>query len=508
MANSIKIGGFSFDALKIGGSDVDAAYLGDTLVYSGGTTHDYSLDYFTIVSLSNNNAISFQNSAYTTTVTISYSTDNGSTWTDATASQNTTVSLATLNTNDRMLVKGTNDTLGAAYNKFTRFNATGDFNVEGNTMSLLYGDNFSGQTTFVSGNSTWFPMLFSYNTHIINAENLVLPATDLLSPKPTGTNGAYNGMFRGCSNLLTAPQLPAMTLNPSCYASMFEGCTSLRVAPTLPATTLAKNCYQKMFCIDRTNPTQAAMTVAPELPTTTLANKCYMEMFLNNASLTTAQSSIGDSSTTMAASACTYMFQGCTSLTTAPELPATTLAKNCYYGMFFGCTSLNRITCLATDVSASSCTTGWVNGVAATGTFTKAASMTSWTADSVNGIPSGWTVQDYVEPTLVESGDSLANLSATTMRVSTAVTLSETHNVTFGDISSNTYTLLYENGNWYNWRLITDGSYTPSSKTLLTAIDGYYTINFGSEYPCLGADGNEYGQGSIMYAPFDFEIIN
>lgn len=38
MANSIKIGGFSFDALKIGSSDVDAAYLGDTLLYSGGTT--------------------------------------------------------------------------------------------------------------------------------------------------------------------------------------------------------------------------------------------------------------------------------------------------------------------------------------------------------------------------------------------------------------------------------------------------------------------------------------
>lgn len=37
MANSIKIGGFSFDALKIGSSDVDAAYIGDTLVYSGGT---------------------------------------------------------------------------------------------------------------------------------------------------------------------------------------------------------------------------------------------------------------------------------------------------------------------------------------------------------------------------------------------------------------------------------------------------------------------------------------
>lgn len=110
--------------------------------------------------------------------------------------------------------------------------------------------------------------------------------------------------------------------------------------------------------------------------------------------------------------------------------------------------------------------------------------------------------------TLVESGDSLANLSATTMRVSTAVTLSESHNITFGDTSSNTYTLLYENGNWYNWRLITNSSYTPSNKTLLTATDGYYTIYCGAEYPCLGADGNEYGQGGVMYATFDFEIIN
>ena len=38
MANGIKIGASGFDALKIGSADVDAAYLGDTLVYSGGTT--------------------------------------------------------------------------------------------------------------------------------------------------------------------------------------------------------------------------------------------------------------------------------------------------------------------------------------------------------------------------------------------------------------------------------------------------------------------------------------
>ena len=34
------------------------------------------------------------------------------------------------------------------------------------------------------------------------------------------------------------------------------------------------------------------------------------------------------------------MFYGCTSLTTAPSLPATTLANNCYMNMFYGCRSL------------------------------------------------------------------------------------------------------------------------------------------------------------------------
>ena len=85
------------------------------------------------------------------------------------------------------------------------------------------------------------------------------------------------------------------------------------------------------------------------------------------------------------------MFQGCTGLTSAPELPATTLAKYCYGYMFKGCTSLNYIKCLATNISASNCLSNWVNGVSATGTFVKAASMTSWTT-GVSGIPTDWTV--------------------------------------------------------------------------------------------------------------------
>ena len=91
---------------------------------------------------------------------------------------------------------------------------------------------------------------------------------------------------------------------------------------------------------------------------------------------------------------CYYkIFYGCTSLTTAPELPATTLAYGCYASMFQDCASLNYIKCLATDISATDCTNYWVYGVASTGTFIKAAGMTGWSEDE-NGIPLGWTIQD------------------------------------------------------------------------------------------------------------------
>ena len=129
----------------------------------------------------------------------------------------------------------------------------------------------------------------------------------------------------------------------------------------LPATTLAARCYQAMFSVC-TN-----LTTAPALPATTLEEGCYSGMF-------------------------TY----CTNLTTAPVLPATTLADYCYFNMFNGCTKLNSVTCLATDISASDATTNWLSGVAATGTFTKAAGMTGWPTNSASGIPSGWTVVDNV----------------------------------------------------------------------------------------------------------------
>ena len=90
-------------------------------------------------------------------------------------------------------------------------------------------------------------------------------------------------------------------------------------------------CYRRMFfgC--------TSLTTAPALPATTLADYCYNFMFDGCTSLTTAPAL---PATTLANYCYLSMLYGCSSLTTAPSLPATTLANSCYYAMFYGCTSL------------------------------------------------------------------------------------------------------------------------------------------------------------------------
>ena len=49
------------------------------------------------------------------------------------------------------------------------------------------------------------------------------------------------------------------------------------------------------------------------------------------------------------------MFFRCTSLTTAPELPATTLADSCYLGMFANCVGLRAVPALPATTLAYNC---------------------------------------------------------------------------------------------------------------------------------------------------------
>ena len=142
-----------------------------------------------------------------------------------------------------------------------------------------------------------------------------------------------------------------------------------------------------------------SLTTAPELPAETLASSCYYYMFGYCTSLTTAPEL---PATTLASSCYSDMFYGCTSLTTAPVLPATTLTKKCYQNMFNGCTNLSSITMLATDISAEYCLYDWVLDVPTGGTFYKNSKAT-WTTTGTSGIPEEWTVVETDVPTETET---------------------------------------------------------------------------------------------------------
>lgn len=194
----------------------------------------------------------------------------------------------------------------------------------------------------------------------------MISSTNYTDLKVLTGEGSFTYLFNSCSQLKSHPDkqllLPATTLTGECYYGMFLDCSGLTKAPALPATSLSWGCYDSMFC------GCTGLTKAPDLPATTVVGSCYE-----------------------------YMFAGCTGLTKAPDLPATTLEQGCYAYMFKDCTHLNSVKCHATSLYTStnnwsdSSTKGWLDGVAANGTFTKAASMTGW-SEGINGIPSGWTV--------------------------------------------------------------------------------------------------------------------
>jgi len=121
-------------------------------------------------------------------------------------------------------------------------------------------------------------------------------------------------------------------------------------------------------------------------------NNRFKSFFANDTNLIDAGALIMP--TNAIASCYREMFKGCTNLTTAPDLPAATLMNFSYEDMFRDCSSLTSIKCLATNINAGGgATNNMTNGVAANGTFYKAANMNDWTTGA-NGIPSGWSVVD------------------------------------------------------------------------------------------------------------------
>ena len=163
-------------------------------------------------------------------------------------------------------------------------------------------------------------MSLLYKTLTID-NNLILP----------NYNWCFNELFKNCTSLITAPELPATNLTEGCYASMFYGCINLTAAPELPATTLAVSCYNSMFrgC--------TSLTAAPELPAVSIPNNGYQSMFYGCTNLSSAPEL---NATSAGASAFKTMFAYCTSITSSPVINVSRLNSYTCESMFEGCSSI------------------------------------------------------------------------------------------------------------------------------------------------------------------------
>ena len=270
------------------------------------------------------------------------------------------LSAVTLADGDKMYIKSDDEiSMAESTNIYKMFVMTGYIAASGNVMSLIafsdtltdYGlcDLFKGCTSL-----TQAPELPATTLAYGCYSNMFYGCTSLTQapalPATTLESSCYEGMFYNCTSLTIAPELPATTLESFCYTSMFQGCTSLTTTSALPATTLTTSCYAHMFegC--------TSLVQSPELPATKLTQGCYLSMFSGCTSLVHAPELQAN---TLTKSCYAYMFEGCTSLTTAPAiLPATTLAEECYRAMFYGCTSLTQAPALPATTLVESCYNG------------------------------------------------------------------------------------------------------------------------------------------------------
>ena len=227
--------------------------------------HDYSLDYLTFNVLTGGNIL-WKSIGSGQEKTISYSINDGE-WTSITATSSGTV--IPVSVGDVVRFKGTNSTYAKDKSNYSGFDGgTATYNVEGNMMSLIYGDNFVGNNT-LSGTYN-FCSIFK-QSKAVSAENMILPATTL-------TNYCYRAMFSLAPNLITPPALPATTLAQGCYWYMFESCP-MSTAPDLLAETIVQEAYGHMFtgCSN--------LNYIKCLATTKSASKC-LEGWVNNVAAT------------------------------------------------------------------------------------------------------------------------------------------------------------------------------------------------------------------------------
>ena len=116
--------------------------------------------------------------------------------------------------------------------------------IDGNLR--LRGTNIYGTASSTSEYST---IIFTDPySDVVYCDGDIRTLLDYKNYKTVDTqNARFCNLFKNCTLLASAPELPATTLANECYSSMFFGCENLINAPALPAETLADGCYSWMF---------------------------------------------------------------------------------------------------------------------------------------------------------------------------------------------------------------------------------------------------------------------
>ncbi len=282
--------------------------------------------------------------------------------------------------NLRLRGKSIKGTATTSYNYSTiSFGNTTKVSCTGDIRTLV---DYKGYNTTASTGDARFCYLFKECSQLTTAPDL--PATSL-------AGYCYYHMFLNCTSLTKVPsELPATILPGYCYCGMFSGCTQLTTAPVIRADTMnGDSCCNSMF-----DSCSSLTTVQEELPATTLSFQCYSNMFKKCSSLTKAPKL---PAIALAKLCYKSMFWNCDKLSEAPELPAETLTENCYNQMFGNCENLSSVTMKATDVSATGCLTNWLinAGTSASSRTLTVASDEVYTAMVSNGyVPDLWKKAD------------------------------------------------------------------------------------------------------------------
>lgn len=257
---------------------------------------------------------------------LEYSLDNGKSWSALSSAE------VSFGAGKKLLLRG-KSSVGTNGGTISFGDKSVKVACSGDIRTLVDYENYAT----VSTASASFKSLFEDCSQLTSAPDL--PATELAQE-------CYRFMFYSCTSLVNAPVLPATKLTERCYQFMLYGCTSLKTAPELPAETMVEGCYSSMFskC--------TSLVTAPVLPAMKMAKDCYSSMFSDCTSLVTAP----ELPAMYLHDFCyASMFAGCTKLTVAPELPAMNVPQNCYNGMFENCIQLTSAPELpATDIYFSS----------------------------------------------------------------------------------------------------------------------------------------------------------